>query len=182
MDALRLILWFTYRSGIRRGDQGLEGGEQLDPEQHAARVALLGDDDRLRVGACAALRLPGALAVSTALFARYHGPGGKRFLGLSAAGLLLALLRLRTGNLWLVAGFHLAWNLMQKSVFGPPDGAPSLRPLHLHGPATWVGRPGHPEPGWLQILWTLGLAAVVGAELWQSHQAALEGKHLADKA
>ena len=117
---------------------------------------------------CEALGLPGALALSIALFARYHGPGGKRFLGLSAAGLLLALLRLRTGNLWLVAGFHLAWNLMQKSVFGPPDGAPSLRPLHLHGPTAWVGRPGHPEPGWLQILWTLGMAATAGMSLWRA--------------
>lgn len=116
----------------------------------------------------AALGLPGALALSIALFARYHGSGAKRFLGLSIAGLLLALLRLRTGNLWLVAGFHLAWNLMQKAVFGPPDGAPSLRPIHIHGPAAWVGRPGHPEPGWLQILWTLGLAAATGAELWRS--------------
>jgi len=116
----------------------------------------------------AALGLPGALALSIALFARYHGSGAKRFLGLSAAELLLALLRLRTGNLWLVSGFHLAWNLMQKAVFGPPDGAPSLRPLHIHGPAAWVGHPGHPEPGWLQILWTLEMAATAGAELWRS--------------
>jgi membrane protease YdiL (CAAX protease family) len=116
----------------------------------------------------AALGLPGALALSIALFARYHGPGANRFLGLSAAGLLLALLRLRTGNLWLVSGFHLAWNVTQKSIFGPPDGAPSLRPLHIHGPAEWVGRPGYPEPGWLQILWTLGLAAVASVSLWHA--------------
>ncbi len=110
----------------------------------------------------------GALAVSIALFARYHGPGWKRFLGLSLAGLLLALLRLRTGNLWYVAGFHLGWNVAQKSIFGPPDGAPSLRPLQLHGPEAWVGRPGHPDPGWLQIITTGIMAAVAGVALWRS--------------
>lgn len=112
-----------------------------------------------------ALGLPAALAVSIPLFARYHGPGWKRFLGLSAAGVLLALLRLRTGNLWLAAGFHYGWNVVQKAIFGPPDGAPSLRPLQLHGPAAWVGRPGHPEPGWMQILATVGMAAIAGVAL-----------------
>jgi hypothetical protein len=127
-----------------------------------------------------ALGLSGALALSIALFARYYGPRAKRFLGLSIAGLLLALLRLRTGNLWLVSGFHLAWNVTQKSIFGPPDGAPSLRPLHVHGPVEWLGRPGHPEPGWLQTLWVLGLAMMAGAELWWSHQiAANDGRQAA---
>lgn len=114
-----------------------------------------------------ALGPTGGLALSITLFARYHGPGWKRFLGLSAAGVLLALLRLRTGNLWLVAGYHLGWNVAQKSIFGPPDGAPSLRPLQLHGPEAWVGRPGHPDPGWLQILTTVVMAAIAGIALWQ---------------
>lgn len=104
----------------------------------------------------------GALAISIILFARYHGPGWKRFLGLSLAGVLLALLRLRTGNLWHVAGFHWGWNVAQKSIFGPPDGAPSLRPLQLHGPPEWVGRPGHPDPGWLQIATTAVMTGVAG--------------------
>lgn len=117
-----------------------------------------------------ALGLPGALAVSSGLFARYHGPGWKRFLGLSIAGLLLAFLRLRTGNLWLVGGFHYGWNIAQKSIFGPPDGAPSLRPLQVHGPAEWVGRPGHPEPGWLQILSLTLLAAMAGGWLGRHHR------------
>lgn len=115
-----------------------------------------------------ALGLPGALALSTALFARYHGPGWKRFLGLSLPGLFLAFLRLRTGNLWLAAGFHLGWNVTQKSLFGPPDGAPSLRPLHVHGPVAWVGRPAHPEPGWLQTLTFGALALIAGAMLRRS--------------
>jgi len=116
----------------------------------------------------AALGQPAGLAVSIALFARYHGPGWKRFLGLSLAGLLLTLLKLCTGNLWHVAGFHWGWNVAQKSIFGPPDGAPSLRPLHLHGPPEWVGRPGHPEPGWLQIATTALLIAEAAIALWRS--------------
>ena len=111
-----------------------------------------------------------ALAVSIALFARYHGPGWKRFVGLSLAGLLLAMLRLRTGNLWHVAGYHWGWNIAQKSIFGPPDGAPSLRPLHLHGPEEWVGRPGHPDPGWLQIATTTAIIAVAGLTVWRASQ------------
>ena len=114
--------------------------------------------DQLR----AAIGLPAALVVSALLFARYHGPGWHRLLSLSAAGLLLAILRLRTGNLWLAAGFHYGWNVTQKSIFGPKDGTPSLRPLKLHGPAQWVGRPGHPEPGWLQTLATIGMAVAAG--------------------
>jgi len=116
----------------------------------------------------AACGLPAALAISVPLFARYHGPGWKRFVGLGAAGLLLTLLRLRTGNLWLAAGFHWGWNVAQLSLFGPKEGAPSLRPLHLHGPDAWVGRPGEPDPGWLQILTTVVMAALAGMELKRS--------------
>lgn len=115
----------------------------------------------------AAFGTPTALAISVPLFARYHGSGWKRLLGLSAAGLLLAFLRLGTGNLWLAAGFHYGWNIAQKSIFGPEDSAPSLRPLRLHGPEAWVGRPGHPEPGWLQIVSTIIMATVAGGWLWR---------------
>lgn len=115
-----------------------------------------------------ALGLPGAVALSTGLFARYHGPGWKRFLGLSLPGLYLALLRLRTGNLWLAAGFHFGWNVAQKSLCGPPDGAPSLRPLRVHGPEAWVGRPAHPEPGWLQVLTFGVLALLAGIRHWRA--------------
>lgn len=115
----------------------------------------------------AAFGTPTALAISVPLFARYHGSGWKRLLGLSSAGLLLAFLRLGTGNLWLAAGFHYGWNIAQKSIFGPEDSAPSLRPLRLHGPEAWVGRPGHPEPGWLQIVSTIIMATVAGGWLWR---------------
>lgn len=115
-----------------------------------------------------ALGLAGALAVSIPLFALYHGPGWKRFVGLTIAGLFLALFRLRTGSLWYGAGFHFMWNMMQEGVFGPLDQAPSLRPLHLHGPPQWVGRPGYPEPGWLQMIWMAAVAALAGVRFWRA--------------
>lgn len=113
----------------------------------------------------------GALIVSAALFALYHGPGWRRFLGLCTAGLFYGLLRFRTGSLWLGAGFHFMWNLVQEGVFGPPDQALSLRPLLVHGPEEWIGRPGYPQPGWLHIIWILGLTAAAGASLWRATQA-----------
>lgn len=115
-----------------------------------------------------ALGLTGALAVSIPLFALYHGPGWKRFVGLSIAGLFLALFRLRTGSLWFGAGFHFMWNMMQEGVFGPPDQAVSLRPLQVHGPAEWVGRPGYSQPGWLQMIWMTVIAAIAGVSFWRS--------------
>lgn len=115
-----------------------------------------------------ALGLAGALAVSIPLFALYHGPGWKRLVGLSIAGLFLALFRLRTGSLWFGAGFHFAWNVMQEGVFGPLDQAVSLRPLHVHGPVAWIGRPGYPQPGWLQMIWMTAIACLAGVSLWRS--------------
>lgn len=129
-----------------------------------------------------AVGLPAALAISIPLFARYHGAGWKRFLGLSAAGLFLALLRLRTGNLWLAAGFHYGWNIAQKGIFGPADGAPSLRPLQLHGPEAWVGRPGKPEPGWLQIAATVLLVFVAAIALRRAQRRQMPSAHPTGRA
>ncbi|NCC33756.1 MAG: CPBP family intramembrane metalloprotease [Chloroflexia bacterium] len=120
----------------------------------------------------AALGLPGATLVSAALFGRYHGPGFRRWLGLSVAGLFLTFVRRQTGTLWCGAGFHFAWNVMQEAVFGPEDGLPSLRPLRVHGPPAWIGKPGTPEPGWLQVLTTVILAVLAGLALWRTRRQA----------
>jgi uncharacterized protein len=72
-------------------------------------------------------------------------------------------LRVTSGGLWLPLGYHWAWNVMQTAVLGPPDGMPSLHPLEIAGPAWWLGRPGHPEPGLLSTAVNL---AVAGGAWW----------------
>jgi Type II CAAX prenyl endopeptidase Rce1-like len=119
--------------------------------------------DTLRVAA----GLPGAVAISTALFAVYHGLEPRQLLNTGVAGILLTVLRLGSGKLWLGAGCHFGWNSMQTAVFGPTSGPPSLRPLHLHGPEAWIGRPGTAEPGWLSILIPAVLALGALGYFWR---------------
>ncbi len=71
------------------------------------------------------------------------------------------LLRLHSDALWLPVGYHWAWNVLQTAIFGAPDSAPSIRPLHLHGPERWMGRPGAPEPGLLSTLVHLVMALLL---------------------
>jgi membrane protease YdiL (CAAX protease family) len=112
------------------------------------------------------LALPEPLpsAIVTALFAMAHPIKLRTLVGEAALGLALLALRQRSGSIWMPVGFHWASNFLQSAVFGPPDGAPSLRPLQLHGPAFWLGRPGHPDPGLLATLTCLAVAA--GIWLW----------------
>ena len=108
--------------------------------------------------------LPGTIV--TALFALAHPIKLRTLVGETALGLTLLSLRHRGGDIWMPVGFHWASNVLQSAVFGPADGAPSLRPLQLHGPELWLGRPGHPEPGLLATLTCLAVA--VGVWLWPS--------------
>ena len=71
------------------------------------------------------------------------------------------LLRLHSDALWLPIGYHWAWNVLQTAVFGPPGTAHSLRPLQVHGPERWVGRPGQLEPGLLSTLVHLVMALLL---------------------
>lgn len=102
-----------------------------------------------------------AIVMSTALFAIYHGLGVRRLLALSLLGLVFLLLRLETGSLWLPIGFHWGWNMVQHVVLGDPDGTPSIRPLLVHGPEAWIGRPGALQPGWFVIIYLLLLVALL---------------------
>jgi membrane protease YdiL (CAAX protease family) len=104
------------------------------------------------------------------LFALYHGLDPQQLLGMTAAGLLLTLLRLHSGGLWLPLGCHWAWNTMQTAILGPAGELPSVRPLQIHGPDHWIGRPGSPEPGLLSTLITFALALLVW--LWMRHSRA----------
>lgn len=114
------------------------------------------------------LALPEPLpsAIVTALFALAHPLKLRTLIGEAALGLALLALRQRSGSIWMPVGFHWASNVLQSAVFGPADGAPSLRPLQLHGPELWLGRPGHPDPGLLATLICLAVAA--GVWLWPS--------------
>jgi membrane protease YdiL (CAAX protease family) len=113
-----------------------------------------------------ALPEPFPSAIATALFALAHPINPRTLIGEAALGLALLALRQRSGSIWMPFGFHWASNVLQSAVFGPADGAPSLRPLQLHGPAFWIGRPGHPDPGLIATLVSLALA--IGVWAWPS--------------
>lgn len=109
-----------------------------------------------------ALPDPTAAALLTLLFGLAHPLRPLTLAGELALGLALHRLRARSGALWASIGYHWAWNLMQSGIFGPADGRPSLRPLRVHGPYRWLGRPGHPEPGLLALLANLLVALAAG--------------------
>lgn len=112
----------------------------------------------LGAGATAGLLIP--------LFALYHGFRPRVLVGMSIAGTLFTVLRLQTQGVWFGIGYHWAWNVMQTAVFGPPDGLPSIRPLHVQDSSTWMGRPGYPEPGWLPTLVSLAATITAGTIWW----------------
>jgi membrane protease YdiL (CAAX protease family) len=112
---------------------------------------------------------PAAAIGLTTLDAWAHGPGLRIFVGQGMVGLVLMILRLRTGALWMPIGYHFAWNYMQTAIFGPPNTYPSLRPLHVTGPSSWLGQPGSPEPGILSTLVHIGLAVVSVWTWWRRH-------------
>jgi hypothetical protein len=106
------------------------------------------------------------------LIALKHGFRPRVLVGMSIAGTLFTVLRLQTHGVWFGIGYHWAWNVMQTAAFGPPDGLPSIRPLHVHDDASaWMGRPGFPEPGWFPTLASLAVTITAGAIWWlQSRQ------------
>ncbi len=101
------------------------------------------------------------MAVLIPGFALYHGLDPQQVLGMLAGGTTLMLLRLHSDALWLPLGYHWAWNVLQTAIFGAPGSAPSIRPLQVHGPERWMGRPGAPEPGLLSTLVHLVIALLL---------------------
>lgn len=114
-----------------------------------------------------AIGLPAASIILTTLFALYHGLDYRRAVGTAIGGVALLMLRMGSGSLWMPFGFHLAWNILQIALFGPEGEALSLRPLRLHGPPQWIGRPGSPEHGWLSMIIRGGLCIAMAAWLWR---------------
>jgi membrane protease YdiL (CAAX protease family) len=105
------------------------------------------------------------------LFGYYHSYNHWVAWNEVAIGAPLMMLRIASGSIAMPLGYHWAWNFMQSGVFGPSDGAPSLRPIHVHGPSHWIGRPGYPEPGLLSTIVNLLVAAGIGGWLfWRSRR------------
>jgi membrane protease YdiL (CAAX protease family) len=102
-----------------------------------------------------------AIAIVIPLFALLHELNGQVLIGQAALGTTLLMLRLQSNGIWLPIGYHWAWNVTQTAIFGPTGAAPSIRPLQVHGPYLWVGRPGLPEPGLLSTLIALVIALIV---------------------
>jgi membrane protease YdiL (CAAX protease family) len=102
---------------------------------------------------------------SSLIFAGMHSlnPGFNwmGFMGIFAAGLLLAFAAVHTGQLWFCIGLHIGWNFFEAVVFGFPTSGvtvPALLHIHVTGPALWTGGAFGPEAG-LIILPALAIGA-----------------------
>jgi len=115
----------------------------------------------------ASIGTTGATLVLVPLFAAGHPLHPLVLVGQSMLGLLCTAQRLSTNSIWFGVGYHWAWNAMQSAVFGQSDALPSIRPLKVHGPEIWVGRPSHPEPGLLSTLIHLIGLAVISVVWWK---------------
>ncbi len=65
-----------------------------------------------------------AVLLSALIFSLLHGVNpninGMGLLNIMLVGFLLTLMYLKSGNLWMPIGYHIAWNYFQGSVFGFP--------------------------------------------------------------
>jgi hypothetical protein len=115
----------------------------------------------------ASLGHSGGIAVSALLFAFYHDISALRLLNMVLFALALTIQRIESGSIWMPIGFHFAWNFVQYAIVGPDDGLPSLRPIHVSGPETWIGVPGVPERGWLSALILGSVLLWLGTRFWR---------------
>ena len=106
----------------------------------------------------------------TLLFGYYHSDDLRIAAGELPLGVTLMLLRAASGGIAVPIGYHWAWNFFQTGVFGPANAPPSIRPLRVHGPALWVGRPGTTEPSLLSSIVNLVVACCVALWLYQRHR------------
>jgi membrane protease YdiL (CAAX protease family) len=91
-------------------------------------------------------------------------------------GLFTCYTVFRTGDVWLAAGFHSAWNFLALGVYGGPNTGNEGRPLHghllassFHGPQWLTGGPMGPEASLL----IFPLLALLGAAcFWRFRRAA----------
>lgn len=88
-----------------------------------------------------------AAVASSAWFTQAHTGPNETTIGLVSVaiyGLLSCFVLLRTGNLWMAVGFHIAWNWGQTYLFGVGDSGHAAGPGHLF---TTVTSPS--APAWL---------------------------------
>ncbi|HET7628716.1 MAG TPA: type II CAAX endopeptidase family protein [Bacillales bacterium] len=79
-------------------------------------------------------------------------------------GLLLAWMYVKTGNLWMPIGFHMAWNYFQGNVFGFPVSGTTRHGLYTIKETEnvlWSGGSFGPEAGLAATLVLLALTAVI---------------------
>jgi membrane protease YdiL (CAAX protease family) len=108
-----------------------------------------------------------AVLLSSSVFALGHARNPNATVvstvALVAAGLLLAVPVVRTGQLWMSIGLHFGWNLFEGPVFGfPVSGIPTfqlVRPV-VTGPTLWTGGAFGPEAGLLLLVLQV-LAAIL---------------------
>jgi membrane protease YdiL (CAAX protease family) len=112
-----------------------------------------------------------AVIVSSAAFGVLHifnsNSSAVAVLGVSVAGLLLAVAYLVTRTLWLAIGLHLGWNYAEGPIFGFPVSGLDAGGLVTHrvvGPEAVTGGAFGPEAGLLAV--ALQLIAIVMLVLW----------------
>lgn len=102
------------------------------------------------------LPLWAAIPVTGGIFALMHGNiSWGYFLGVALISTFFIFVRIGSGSLWFVAGFHAAWNWMQGKICGlglsgRPDAVSVLR-LRESGPEMFVGRGPAIEGGLIAI-------------------------------
>lgn len=124
-----------------------------------------------------------AYFVSSAMFGLFHffNPNASwtSTLLLVAAGLLLGLAYVLTGELAIPIGLHISWNFFQGRVFGFPvsggKAGSTFIAIEQGGPALWTGGAFGPEAGLIGLAAiALGCALIVAWVKWREGKVRLE--------
>ncbi len=107
-----------------------------------------------------AIGQPAALLLLVPMFGFHHSFANlDQIVTYAMAGSTLTVLRLASGDVWLPAGFHWAFNITETALFGNPVWHPSIRPRTFTGTPFWMGT--DERLGMLLILIQAAIAAAV---------------------